>query len=192
MLFAKDLKQFLCLSPVRKLGVLLVLFFTFLLGLGAFSFYLRQTSKVKPPASSQNLPKKATFSLLPQTRTINKGETFIIGVNFDSGDYKVEAADCILGYDPKALQVTKVSSGLFFAQYLEKEAKDGKILITGTIGMTGQQKGGVKGKGPFGSIELKALGIGTTNLSFVKGETIVASGGKNVLGETQGGVYTIK
>lgn len=195
-MFKKDLCQFCGLSKGKKLAVGLVLAVAFFFGLFFASFYGKMSlNKVKLPVSPQvspQAPKRASFTLVPQSGRVNLAETLVVGINFDSGDYRVEAADCALQYDPKILSVSKVSPGLFFAEYPKKEAKEGTVFLTGTIGVEGQQKGGVKGQGPFGSIEFKAIVTGNTTLSFVKGETIIASQGENVLGEVEDGTYIVK
>jgi len=197
MSIKKDLKRFLALSPLSKLGVFLILLFSLFLGIGAvclyWHYYLPEESPPFFPKTVSTLkaPKKASFSLIPQNMTVSKGETFSVGVNLDSGDYRIEAADCVFAFDPKVLSVIKVSPGLFFAEYPKKETKDGKILLTGTIGVTGKQKGGVKGQASFGSIKFKALKTGSVALTFLRTETIVASGGENILGEVKDGVYLV-
>jgi len=196
MSFSGDLKRFESLPSKNKLTVVVVLFAVFIFAVVASSLYLGRASQpFKLPLSSQLAPsiapKKASLSLVPRQGTITKGETFIVGINFNTGDYRVDTADCVLQYDPNVLKVNKVFPGIFFAQYPRKGFEKDKVYLTGTSGAAGEQVGGVKGKGSFGSIEFKVVGTGETTLKFVKEETIIVSKGENVLGEISDGTYTI-
>ena len=74
---------------------------------------------------------------------------------------------------------------------LIQKKEEGRVLLTGTIGISGKQKGGVKGQGDFATLTFKALATGSAKIYFDQKATIVAAKGENVLGETKGGEYTI-
>lgn len=200
MSFLEDLKGFSNLPPARKVGAVVVLLVIFSLGtIFGLLFFPKKTAPPEitlPPASKIVLPfeeqRGASFSLSPQNQEVSKGATFTVTINFDSGESKVEAADCVLKYDPKILRVNKIIPGLIFPQYPRKEVREDKIFLSGTIGVEKSQREGVNGQGPLGSIEFKAIQTGNTSLEFVREETIIASHGENILEKVQNVFLSIK
>ena len=135
-------------------------------------------------------PNLASLTLVPQSQMVKKGETFLVSVNINTGDYKVDTADVVLIFDPQILTVEKISESLFFANYPIKKWEDGKVMITGTIGPEESQTGGIKGEGPLATVTFKALTDGVAQVNF-DANSLVASQGQNVLGKTEETKYEI-
>lgn len=207
MPFSEDLKQFSLLPVKNKMGIVAVLLFVMIIGVGA-PLVIRQlflpkntASVVKAPQPSKRptatpfMPaknlKKAGFALSPLAKSLTTGATLMVSIEFDSGDYSIEAADCVIKYDPKILQVNRITPATLFAQYPQQEPVDDKIYLTG-IAADAKNQTGTKGKGLFATVEFKAVGKGNSTLEFVREETIAASKGENVLVESKGATYTIE
>jgi len=153
----------------------------------------RKTTKAKiPPAIKEevSVPASASLTLVPEKQIIKSGESFLVTINFKTGDYKVDVVDAVLTFDPKILAVEKISNGSFFADYPVKKWEEGKVILTGTIGTEGKQPGGVKGQGPLGSITFKAKSSGSTDINFDQSSLVVTEG-TNVLEETKGASFEI-
>jgi len=203
MTLLDDLRRVQKLDPKRKLGIGLILLVTFFLGLvGAFfywqirfplkteKFQVFQPSKKEPQKES----KLASLSLNPSSKNVKVREDFIVNLEIHTGDNQVEAADVVLSFDPKILRVKKVEEGEFFTTHPQNKITDGKIFISGAFGPEGGQESKipVKGVGRFAKITFTALAASSsTKVSFDAKKTVVASEGKDVLGEKVEGEYTI-
>jgi hypothetical protein len=185
----------------KQVLIFFSLLFLFIFVFSATIFYWRKTpppseiikndtpllKKQPTPAAKSNF---ASLSLVPEKQTVKNGQTFLVTINFKTGDFKVDTVDAVLIFDPKILTVEKISEGMFFADYPVKKWEDNKIFLTGTIGAEDKQAGGVKGQGAVGSIIFKAKAAGSTQVSFDQ-SSLVAREGENVLGETKGATFEI-
>ena len=189
--------EFMILPDKSKLGVVGLLFFVFVFGFFGTVFYWRMKGPRETAPSTQipfvkEEPKSnlASLSLVPKSQSLKTEDTFLVTINFKTGDNKVDTVDAVLTFDPELLTVEEISEGMFFAEYPIKKIEDGKVMLTGTIGASGKQVGGAKGEGALASVTFKALKAGSANVSFDKA-SLVASKGKDVLGETKGAVFEI-
>ena len=190
------IEEFRDLPSRNKIGALAFLFFLFLFAFFVTIFYWRMRTprpsspSQTPPPVTKKEPALATLSLVPENQTVKAGSTFLVTINFKTGDYKVDTVDAVLSFDPKLLAVEKISPGMFFAEYPIKKWQDGQVMLTGTIGAQGKQTGGAKGEGALGTIKFKALTPGSASVRFAKNSLVVTKG-KNVLGKTKGAVFEI-
>lgn len=188
-------EEFLALPQKNKAGVGLFLFFLFVFGFFVTVFYWRIKSpprQIPTPATIvQKQPSLATLSLVPQEQTVKAGQSFLVTINFKTGDYKVDTVDAVLTFDPEILTVEEISEGMFFADYPIKKSESGRVILTGTIGAEDKQKGGAKGEGAMGTIKFRTLVAGSARVNFDKEASLVAVQGENVLGETKGAVFEI-
>ena len=188
-------QEFLALPRKNKAGVGVLLFFLFVFGFFATVFYWRIKSPGKKAPLTQTpivqkQPLMASLGLVPESQTIKAGQTFLVTINFKTGDYKVDTVDAVLNFDPQILVVEEISLGMFLAEYPIKKIEDGKVYLTGTIGAGDKQVGGAKGEGALASVTFKALKTGSANVSFDNSSLAVVQG-ENVLGETSGASFEI-
>lgn len=191
-------EQILALPAKSRLGITGLLFFVFIISfMGTLLYWRMKTPKAKPPLPKpvstppKGEVKKASLSLVPNQKELKVGQTFSLGIEIKTGDFKVDTVDVILSFDPSLLMVEKITPGQFFAEYPIQKKEKGKILLTGTVGISGKQKGGVKGRGDFASVTFRTLASGSAKIYFDQKRTVVASRGENVLGEAVGGEYEI-
>jgi len=188
-------QEFLALPRKNKLGVGLLLSVVFVFAFFVTVFYWRiKTPSPKLPQAVplvKKQPVPASLSLVPQSQTIRAGESFLVTINFKTGDYKADTVDAVLVFNPEVLAVEKISEGMFFADYPITKIGEGKVILTGTIGAEEKQPGGAKGEGALASISFRALTTGVADVNFDKTASLVAVQGENVLGETKGAVFEI-
>ena len=189
--YIEDWKQ---VQKKEKVVIISILVGAFFLGLsGAIQIFKLARSN---PAESL-LPKqpasKAVVSLSSQSKVVNQGDNFTVTVTVDTGATNVEAADFVVNYDQKYLQAVSVNPGDFFKVYPKKEASGGKVWITGIAQFENNTFTIPKGKGSVGQITFQAVRkTNNTALKIDKQKTIVASKGKNILGNTQNLVLKIQ
>lgn len=188
-------EEFLALPKKNKVSVGLFLFFLFIFGFFVTVFYWRiksprKTAPLTQAPTTQKQPNLATLSLVPQEQTVKAGQTFLVTINFKTGDYKVDTVDAVLNFDPEILTVEEISEGMFFADYPIKKSESGRVILTGTIGAEDKQKGGAKGEGAMGTIKFRTLVAGSARVNFDNNSLVVVQG-ENVLGETKGAVFEI-
>ena len=189
------LDEILILPAKSKLGIAGLLLLTLIFAFFATLLYWR-IKVPRPSAPKKEIPfvKKepnlASLTLVPESRTLNVGDSFLVTIHLKTGDFKDDTVDAVLNYDPKILAVEDLSEGMFFAESPIKRWKDGKIFLTGTIGASEKQIGGAKGEGAIGTISFRALASGSTSVDFDQ-SSIVATKGENVLGEVRGARFEI-
>ena len=187
-------REFLSLPKQNKLGVGVLFFFVFVFGFLGTVFYVRmkgprETAPQKIPFVEEG-PSLASLSLVPKNQSLKMGDTFLVTINFKTGDNRVDTVDAVLTFDPEVLVAEEISEGMFFAEYPIKKIEDGKVYLTGTIGAGDKQTGGAKGEGALASVTFKALKTGSVNVSLDQA-SLVAVKGEDVLGETKGAVFEI-
>jgi hypothetical protein len=195
--FKKGLKEFSSLPNEKKLTIFFLLFFLFVFSFFVSILYWQKQSSPLPLKAERAVPvidktqsDLASLSLAPQNQMVKEGETFLVTVNINTGDYNVDTVDVVLTFDPQILSVEEISQGLFFANYPIKKWEEGKVIITATIEPEQSQIGGIKGEGPFATITFKALTDGVAQVNF-DNNSLVAAQGENVLGKTEETKYEI-
>ena len=85
----------------------------------------------------------ATLSLSPASGTFNKGCTFSLTVNLDTGGASTDGTDAILFYDPTRLTATKITSGTIYPDYPGNniDTQQGKITVSGLSSVTSAYSG---------------------------------------------------
>lgn len=75
----------------------------------------------------------ATLSFSPSTFTFNKGCSYTLDVNLDTGAHQTDGTDAIIKYDPAAFNVTNIKQGTIYSDYPGNniDATSGKITISG-------------------------------------------------------------
>ena len=188
-------QEFLVLPRQNKMGVGVLFFFVFVFGFLGTVFYVRikgprETAPQEKIPFVEEGPSLASLSLVPKNQSLKMGDTFLVTINFKTGDNKVDTVDAVLTFDPEVLVAEEISEGMFFAEYPIKKIEDGKVYLTGTIGAGDKQVGGAKGEGALASITFKALKTGSVNVSLDQ-TSLVAVKGEDVLGETRGASFEI-
>lgn len=133
----------------------------------------------------------AVLKLSPSTGVYSAGATFTVSVSLNTEGKPVNAADGLLSFNPRELQVTSVSRGnSIFSLWTEEPSFSN---TKGTVQFGGGSPTGYKGTtGSIISINFKALGAGTPKVNFTNGSALAADGmGTNVLSAMNGGTYTI-
>jgi hypothetical protein len=133
----------------------------------------------------------AVLKLSPNTGVYSAGSTFTVLVSLNTEGKPVNAADGLLSFNPRELQVTSVSrAGSIFSLWTEEPSFSN---TKGTVQFGGGSPTGYKGAaGSIVSVNFKALGAGTPKVTFTNGSALAADGmGTNVLSAMNGGTYTI-
>lgn len=184
--------------PGKKLFIGLIVVILFI---GSFWVILqRMTTKSKQPSSAgkpsklaTNLtpkPQQTTLSINPASKSVAIGEQFPITVVLSHGP--VQAADIELRYDPKVLTITDLAPGNILPNYLYKDIQTpGKVTVSVSIDPTKPKE--LAYDGTVFTVQFKAIkAAASTRVDFDPKNTIAAYQGKNVLGVTKAGVFTIK
>lgn len=178
------LKQFKKLGRNAKILIIAILIGSFFIGIAAQTGYQKLTYQPQPPPSPTSIPAPASISLTSNSKEIETGATFSATIKISSPNQGVEAADFVVSFDPDYLKVATVSSGNFFGVYPVKKAETNSVKISGMANLIDNKIIIPKGEGTIGNITFEALAATeSTKISFDKEKTIVANGGKNILGE---------
>ena len=148
------------------------------------------THRVSLPTPTPK-PIKANLSLYPLSSNLKVGQVFSVDIVLDTKGLEVDAADVILDYDRKLLQVQKMVPGNFFDTFPVVASEGGKIQFSGLVSPKNGKPQTVSGKGKVGTILFQTLMRGEAKVEFSP-ESVVAKGGENVLGETLGGRYIVR
>lgn len=149
--------------------------------------------------ASPALAYQATLSLSPTTGTFNRGCSFSLDVNLDTGGAATDGTDVILLYDTAVFSATSISKGTIYSDYPGTNINDsaGKVTISGlasvTQSFTGQGKMAtvnftVKDTAPTGTSQIKFDFVPqtTTHSNVVEHSTI-----NQILGSVTNGNYTV-
>ena len=184
---------FLKQKPILA-GLILVL-----IGIGLVSISSRPKKEITPlptpvsrfPTATPTTELRATLSLLPQTTQVLVNQTFSVDILLDTQDAKVDAADAILSFDPKILSVENLVTGDFFDVFPVVASRSGEVQISALVSPKEGKPQTVSGKGKVGTVFFKGLTPGLAKVDF-SSNCVVAEKGKNVLGDSIGGSYTIR
>ncbi len=134
----------------------------------------------------------ATLNVSPATGVYAVGTPFTISVRVNTSGASVNAADGVLTFNPKELQVVSVSrAGSVFNLWVEEPAFSNSA---GTISFGGGLMGsGYTGNaGTIMTATVRAVGAGTPKIQFRNGTVTAFDGqGTNVLTAMNGGSFTI-
>jgi len=108
----------------------------------------------------------ATLSLDPSTGTFNRGCSFSVNVNIDTGGSQTDGADAILIYDPSRVTANSITNGTVYPDYPGNniDAQSGKISILSLASVTA----GFSGKGVLATINFTVKDSAATGVTQVK------------------------
>lgn len=109
----------------------------------------------------------ATLSLSPSTGTFNKGCTFSLSVNLDTGNAQTDGTDAIIFYDPTRFRAQAVRSGTIYSDYPGNniDVATGKITISGLSSVSSA----FSGAGTLATIDFIVVAdapVGTSQVKF--------------------------
>lgn len=104
----------------------------------------------------------ALFTLDPQSRTVAPGELFSVDVKIDTQNEAATSADVLLDFNAAILEPSAIIPGSFFPQNF-KTTSASQIYIGGSVQNATETR---IGAGILATINFKAVGIGTANVSF--------------------------
>lgn len=133
------------------------------------------------------LAAKAAVNLSTTKNNLKPGEQFKVTMTLDSGNQEVAAADFVVLFDPKSVQVLGVTTGKYFSNYPINRTGENYIKISGVAGYNGKSLKLPKGRETVGEITFKALDKGTATISVDQKKTIIATAGKNILNKNKAG-----
>lgn len=178
------LTQFKKLERNAKILIIAILIGSFFIGVIGQIGYRKLAYKPFPIPSPTSIPTPASISLTSNSAEVETGATFSATIKINSPNQGVEAADFVVLFDPDYLKVATVSSGNFFGVYPVKKTETNSVKISGMANLIDNKIIIPKGEGTVGTITFEALAATeSTKISFDKEKTIVASGGKNILGK---------
>lgn len=109
----------------------------------------------------------ATLSLDPSIGTLNRGCSFSLDVNLDTGGSQTDGTDAILLYDPTRFNVTSITKGTIYPDYPgnSTDTQNGKITISGLASVSTP----FSGKGTLATLNLTVQSnspTGSTQIRF--------------------------
>lgn len=134
----------------------------------------------------------SSLYLSPPSGTYEVGSIFSVKVKVDSGGESINAAEGTLIFNPVELNITKIStSNSIFSLWTTNPTFSNS---TGNIVFGGGTSSNFTGtSGTVVTITFKAKASASAQVSFSSGWILAADGkGTNILGNMNGGVYTLK
>lgn len=187
--FKKDLKDLKKLDPQTKvyliIFILLVFIASILVGLsmraGQSQSSSHETQLIEPTeAPTTNL------SLDPPSKNMRVGE--VTDVTVILSKTPVQAADIVITFDPKVFSISNIRNGTILPNILKQNLEQGKLTYSASVDPEAKNEL----TGEVFTFSLRALSPATSSaIDFDKNMTITSSEGKNTLGLTVGGNYTI-
>jgi hypothetical protein len=157
--------------------------------------YLKTVPQPSAPAEAET---GALLGFSPAQKIVKVGEEFEVELTLDTKGVATSGTDVIINYDPTAVEVLNVRSGLLYQKYPlnEIDAASGKIGFSGVA----EPPKTFSGRGTLAYLKLKALKAGTAALSiqFEKEATTdsnvvrAGSGGEDVLDKVINAYYSVK
>lgn len=133
----------------------------------------------------------ATLSLTPSTGVYTTGSSFTATVKLNTQGQPINAAEGVLKFNPKELQVLSINqnSSIFNLWTIEPTFSNS----AGTVSFGGGSPRGYTGSsGTILSVTFMPKNAGTAAVNFTSGSALAADGqGTNVLSSMKGGSYTI-
>lgn len=184
----KDLKRFNKISLQAKGMVVVILIFSFILGVVVPPMLKKMSTKEQPSIQiqAQSSPKltaqSAQMIFSTNISSVRVSDPIVVTVFLDSGLRGVEAADFYFTYDPQYLKLDSATSGGFFKSYPINTSTSGSVRISGMADFNGKTLSVPKGKGVVATLTFTALAPTTsTFVGYDQIKTVVASNGQNIL-----------
>jgi len=131
------------------------------------------------------VPVPATLGLSADKTSVPAGTPITVTIQINSGTYSIGAADFVLKFDPTLLTPQKIDTGTFFKEYPKSNINANTVAISGVASVVDDSVLIPKGEGTIAQITFQTLAKGNAVLEFDSAKTIVASDGKNVLGQAK-------
>ena len=142
--------------------------------------------------ASTGVVEAATLSISPGTGVYASNNTFTVQVVVNSEGQPINAADGVISFNPRELSVTSINrSSSIFNLWVTEPAFSNSA---GTVDFSGGLPSGYTGsRGNIMNITFRAIGSGSTKVSFKSGSVLANDGrGSNVLTSMKGGTFTIQ
>lgn len=109
---------------------------------------------------------KASLSMDPAEGTFDKGCSFPVKINVDTGGMQTDGVDVVLFYDPAKLMVTSIESGSIYQNYLGNitNQNDGKVIVTSLASITEPYAGA----GTIATINFKVASTASPGVTAIK------------------------
>ncbi|TAL80256.1 MAG: hypothetical protein EPN88_01405 [Bacteroidetes bacterium] len=177
------------LGQKEKIIIYIILSVCFAIGFIGASYFGKQKSQLfqsnNALPSSTASPKQAELSLYTSNLQTKVGEPFDIQLNLSSSDIGVEAADFIIRYDSAYIQINDISLGNYFQNYPIKRITADYIKISAVASFIANKIIIPKGEGTIATIHATpAQSIEKTTIFIDHDKTVIASAGRNILGQT--------
>ncbi|MBI3379414.1 hypothetical protein HY029_01505 [Candidatus Gottesmanbacteria bacterium] len=170
------------LSTGRKVLITLLIVSFFFIGFTAsYKYVHQQFAKAQSKTPSIPTPAPINLALTAVKNTVNKGKYISVTLNLATGNQTLDAADFVVNFDPKYLQVAKIFPGNFFKTYPSTKMDKDFIKITGIATLSGNSVFIPKGTGTVAIISFLATEkTPKTSITIDKVKTVLASGGNNL------------
>lgn len=163
-------------ATIRNNWLILLSMLLFLICIGGLVWlYLPQ----KPNFGSlSNLISHKTYGVLELTipGTVYLGQPFLLSVNLNTNNQKVNAVGLYLSFDPSRLQLTDIDTTKSFCQFYPEKKYDNQM---GTVTLAcGSPHPGVSGVNQLVTLKFSPQSIGSTAISVSPKSQILSSDGK--------------
>ncbi len=132
----------------------------------------------------------ADFSFSPASGTYTVGSTFTVRITISPGVDSVNAGDGGIMYDKNLMAISSFTKdGSVFSLWTSEPSLN---TSAGTLSFSGGTPTAFSTNGTVLTLKMKALKVGTANISFTNGSILAADGkGTNVFGTSTPASYTI-
>lgn len=184
-----DVQQFHTLHPQKKLKALAIIAVIFVVSIAAGLYFANKSNMSKAPqqAAPETAEGMSQLTILPEAQTVTKGQTTQVQVLINKTG--AQAADVVIDYDPKVVEITNIVNGDVFPDMLRSQIENGQVAVSAAVDPNNPTD--VK-TGTLFSFTLKGLAAGAANLTFNKDLTITATNGVNTLGGTESITITVE
>lgn len=185
----KDIKDLKKLDSQTKVYLIIFMILVFVAALltGASMISSRpQTSFDQSALPAPTEEPTTTLSLSPSSQALKVGE--VTNVSVILSKTPVQSADIVLTWDPKVFNLYNIRNGTILPNVLNQNLTAGKLTFSASVDPTAKNAS----TGEMFAFSLKALSPSTSSpVEFDKKLTITSSDGKNILGLTVGGNYSV-
>lgn len=168
------------LQPKRISVLVLFLFIAFIAAIAWFK--ASGPGGIGKTGQTAVLPKTASLTLESEQKSVAPGETVSARLILDTGDQGVEAADFVLNFDARFLNIKSVVPGNFFKSYPANKSEGNTLRISAVAYFDGSSVIIPKGRGEVASLTFEAVSSAAkTSIKVDRAKTIIAASGQNIL-----------
>lgn len=181
-------------TGISKRTILVGLLFFLVLEAGLLSFLSKRANKLSDKSTSTE--GRAILKLQPKEGKFKVGEEFKTEVILDTGNYKTDATDFRLSFDPKVLVAVRIEEGKTYDSYLAKRIDQirGELIVNAIA----PESKTFEGQGVFATVYWRGVKEGQTELkiNFIPGVTtdtnvVATEVAKDILGEVENASFKI-